>query len=79
MDFFSQIPSATALGLRWWGPGWGLEVGRRVMGILALLICHELGHSMLPRQPSGQEVQILDRSTLQVGMELVSVYLFPPF
>jgi len=79
MNSFSQIPSAVALGLLWWGLGWGLQVGRRVMGILALLICHELGRSMLPRQPPGQEVQILDRSTLQVGMGLVSVCLSPPF
>lgn len=49
------------------------------MGILVCLVCHELGHSMLPRQTSGQEVQILGRSTLQVGVGWISVCLSPPF
>ena len=53
--------------------------GGWITGILVCLVCHELGHSMLPRQTSGQEVQILGSSTLQVGVGWISVCLSPPF
>lgn len=74
MNFFSQIPSAIA-----WGLLAGVCVGGGVVNGNSDTYHPKLGQNILPRKASSQEVHILGRRRLQVGMGWVSVCLFPTF